>query len=89
MGTLLMKGIIYTSQIEAENDLILCNSLPQGESTTVGNGIHVTRENPPYTYIIKHPSENQWCIVSNLTIEQLLDKTSEELNSTWFNNSMN
>lgn len=89
MGTLLMNGIIYTSQIEAENDLILCNSLPQGESISVGNGTHVTRENPPYTYILKHPLENQWCIVSNSTIEQLLDKTSIELDSTWFIKLMN
>lgn len=89
MGALLMKGIIYTSQTEAENDLILCNSLPQGETTSIGNGTHVTRENPPYTYILKHPVENQWCIVSNSAIEQLLDKTSVELDDTWVIKVMN
>lgn len=89
MGALLMNGIIYTSQVEAENDLIFCNSLPQGDCITIGTGIHVTREPIPYTYIIKHPQENQWCIVSNDAIDKLLSKTSQQLDSTWFNNPMN
>ena len=79
-----MKGIIYTSLLDAENDLAICNTIPQGETEEVGGGEHATQSPIPYTYIIKKYNYNEWAIIADEKVELKLGKVAVEIPNDWY-----
>lgn len=79
-----MKGIIYTSLLDAENDLAICNTIPQGETEEIGGGEHATQPPIPYTYIIKKYNANEWAIIADEKVELKLGKVAVDIPNDWF-----
>jgi hypothetical protein len=80
-----MKGIIYTSLLDAENDLAICNTIPQEEPINIGGGIHHPQSSIPYTYISKKHNAEQWAIIADEKVELKLEKVAVELPNDWIN----
>ncbi len=81
-----MKAIIYPDAQAAEAALASCTAaIGQPVPIYTGPGPFADPEpGLPYSYIIKHPGQDQWALVADDKVEDALGETAVELDETWF-----